>query len=462
MLQHYQLLSGFSQPVLEKTNAIPWSTEPWVDSLRSFLHRVKGQIILPPPWLPCPHRQHDATIMEDIMALNLPKAKAIQVNSVRTYLKVNFLSEITDHSGMHLLPQALFPQQSQSSFFHDNPNHSTLYWPQQTCPGNNAWKQWKDIVLWMYAKPNSTDLLKPLGSWNHHYTQDYSWNWTVNPQTQQLFHRYQNMWHTYLPKRRRPTEIIYPLQPRIHREAPVNTVPTMPQIVHNRIHLRLLLSDITQVPAPPVPAVKTLIQKLTAPPDNWEHPLWHQIQPNTNLGTLKLAILNRDNIIIVSDASVSPQGNGSCAWTIWANRHLWQGIGYVPGPNLEMYSGLAEAYGLHMALSFFQRYLATFPLVLPPHLITSAYCDNKGIVDRLNRKANQQYPRDTIQDDYPIIGEIQQTIRNLEPILVTIAHVKGHQDKVKLDRPLTIQETLNIDCDKRASEAMTNFPNTAP
>jgi len=147
---------------------------------------------------------------------------------------------------------------------------------------------------------------------------------------------------------------------------------------------------------------------------------------------------------------------------IWANRYLWQGIGYVPGPNLEMYSGLAEAYGLYMVLSFFQRYLATFPLVIPPNLTIRAYCDNKGIVDRLNRQTKHLYPRDTIQDDYPIIGEIQQTIRNLEPILVQIDHVKGHQDKVKLDRPLTIQETLNIECDKRASDAMTTFPHTTP
>jgi len=133
-----------------------------------------------------------------------------------------------------------------------------------------------------------------------------------------------------------------------------------------------------------------------------------------------------------------------------------------PGPNLEMYSGLAEAYGLYMVLSFFQQYLATFPLILPPNFTIWAYCNNKGIVDQLNRKANQQYPRDMIQDDYPIIGEIHQKIRNLEPILIQITHVKGHQDKVKLDRPLTIQETLNIDCDKRASNAMTNFPNTTP
>jgi len=163
MLQHYQLLSRFSKPVLEQTNAIPWSTTQWVDSLQGFLYHIKGQIILPHPWTLHPCRQHDVTIMEDIMALNHPRAKAIQVNSVHTYLKIKFLSEIINHSELKLLPQALSPQKSKSSFFHNNPNQSTLYWPWQPCLGSTAWKQWKEIILWMYTQPHSTNLLKPLG-----------------------------------------------------------------------------------------------------------------------------------------------------------------------------------------------------------------------------------------------------------------------------------------------------------
>jgi len=176
------------------------------------------------------------------------------------------------------------------------------------------------------------------------------------------------------------------------------------------------------------------------------------------IGQLKLSISKRENIIVVSDALVSPQGCSSCTWTIWSQMILWQGIGYVPGPRLNnMYLGLAEAYDMYTALSFLQWYIATFPLVLPNKLTVQVYCNNKGLIDQLNHQTHQKYPRDTIQDNYPLIGEIQKTIQTLQPI----SHVKGHQDKVKLDWLLTIPETLNIDCE-RASEAMLTLPNTIP
>jgi len=381
MIQHYQLISGFSISVLERTTAIPWSTAPWMDSLRGYLQHVKGQIIMKNPWTLRPRRQHDVAIMEDIWELHFSKAKAIQINSVRTYLKITFLSEITDHSGTTLLPQALEPQPPNNTFFHRTPNQSTLSWPTQPCPGKIAWRQWKEAILWMYAKPNSTTLLKPLGHWTQHFDQDFDWTWTVNPRTHQLFHRYNDGWHTYQPERRRLTEIIYPSQPPMLRVALVDTVPVPPQLRRNRIHLALPITPITPTPAASVIPQQTLLQKLTAPPDTWEGPLWAQITPTEPIGQLKMSISKKATIMVVSDASVSPHGYGTCAWTIWAQTILWKGIGYVPGPSLDMYSGLAEAYGMYAALSFLQRYIATFPLVLPHQLTVQVYCDNKGLID---------------------------------------------------------------------------------
>jgi len=57
--------------------------------------------------------------------------------------------------------------------------------------------------------------------------------------------------------------------------------------------------------------------------------------------------------MIVSNTAVHPNQQGTCAWTTWANQELWSDKGYAPGIPQDMYSGLAEAYGVHMALSFF-------------------------------------------------------------------------------------------------------------
>jgi len=259
-------------------HTVPWSTAPWMDSLHRYLQHIKWKIVLANPWKLRPQQQNDVEIMEDIWELHLPKAKALQINSVQTYLKITFLSEITDHSGLTLLPQALSPQKPNNSFFHSKPNQSTLSWPTQLCcPWKITGKQWQEVILWMYAQPNTTTLLKPLGPWSQQYNQDYEWMWTVNPRMHQLFHWYNNGWHTYQPKWWQTTEIIYPLQPWIIQVAPTNTIPATPQLLHNHIHLSLLIHQITPKSMTPILPQQTLIHKLTEPPDNWEGPLWAQI-----------------------------------------------------------------------------------------------------------------------------------------------------------------------------------------
>jgi len=52
VLQHYQLLSGFPQSILEDMKPIPWSNASWLDTTRQFLHSINGQILLHQPWLP--------------------------------------------------------------------------------------------------------------------------------------------------------------------------------------------------------------------------------------------------------------------------------------------------------------------------------------------------------------------------------------------------------------------------
>jgi len=61
------------------------------------------------------------------------------------------------------------------------------------------------------------------------------------------------------------------------------------------------------------------------------------------------------------------------------------------------------------------------------------------------------YPCDAISDDYPIFTEIAQIIKALAPLQVELHHIQGHQD-TKSDKPLTIPEKINIDCNARESK----------
>ncbi len=76
-------------------------------------------------------------------------------------------------------------------------------------------------------------------------------------------------------------------------------------------------------------------------------------------------LLSTLRIHLVSDAAVHPNGTSTCAWIIWANSELWSGEGYVPGAVTDMYSGLAEAYGVYTVLHFLHHNMTVYPLILP-------------------------------------------------------------------------------------------------
>ncbi len=169
--------------------------------------------------------------MEDIQAYHFPRQKAIQLNSVRPFLRINYLSEITNHTGTRLLTHKLQPPQPHKpSFYYDNPNQSSLLWPKQPLPGRTAWNQWKDVITWMYATTDGQTLQQPLGPWLHKYDHDYQWNWTVNPTTQELYHKHGTNWHVYQPIRRTTNYIEYPAQPVSRPQLPDNSQPATPTL----------------------------------------------------------------------------------------------------------------------------------------------------------------------------------------------------------------------------------------
>jgi len=157
-------------------------------------------------------------------------------------------------------------------------------------------------------------------------------------------------------------------------------------------------------------------------------------------------------MILVSDALVSARHTGTCAWVIWSTMQLWSGEGIIPSTQEDLYSGLAEAYGIFVVLQFFQNYLSSFPLILPSNMTIKLYCDNQGVLDRVHSTANTLYPHNMIQDDYPIICETHCLLQALQPIKVNLLHIKGHQNKKKLKCLLTTPELLNVDCDKCANK----------
>jgi len=111
-----------------------------------------------------------------------------------------------------------------------------------------------------------------------------------------------------------------------------------------------------------------------------------------------------------------------------------------------------------MSLQFFICYLSQYPIIYHTNANITVYCDNQGVIDCITSSAAIPYPRDMINNNYPIYQEIRATIKQLRPLRTQFRHVDGHLDTKKPKCPLTIAKTLNIDCNTRASQHFQSHP----
>jgi len=225
-------------------------------------------------------------------------------------------------------------------------------------------------------------LITPLGCWLPAYNTDYTWQWHSCPKSFFLFHHLNGQWWAFSPVRQYNIHIGYShnLSPTFF---PTDTVPATPVLFPWKIHMPLPLSPILPSPQHSFP-LYPLATRLVTLPEEWIQPLWHEIHPHAHSTTLHNVLLSNTQIHLVSDAAVHPNGTGTRAWIIWAYSKLWSREGYVPSAVANIYSGLAEAYGLYTVLHFFQHYMMLlYPLILPhPHTI-HIHCNNSGVIDQI-------------------------------------------------------------------------------
>jgi len=164
-------------------------------------------------------------------------------------------------------------------------------------------------------------------------------------------------------------------------------------------------------------------------------------------------------IMIVSNASVQKDGRSGFAWIIARTTTiLWRGAGLAPGPEEDIYSGRAEAYGLMAAITFLNHYVSCYEEHFPPTTI-NCYCDNAGIITNLcdQQSGQKSQPNDTTNDDSDIYMEIHHLSISSSALRYQYFHVKGHQDKDPKHQ-LTLAEHYNVECDNAAKTYVHTTP----
>jgi len=163
--------------------------------------------------------------------------------------------------------------------------------------------------------------------------------------------------------------------------------------------------------------------------------------------------LSRTPVLACSDTAIDTKFS-TFSWIAYSTHPLWQGKGIIPGLVEDIYSGQSEAFGIFMTLCFLSNYLSNYPdsyLKLP---VITVYCNNQGVLDRIQKlhQAHTIQSHDTTADAYDIYIAIQTALCKLKPITIRFLHVKGHQDHNKPTKTLSIQDRLNIECNKHATE----------
>jgi len=269
-------------------------------------------------------------------------------------MRINTLSDITNHLGTHAILAMLYLAPAAQHDQHYWQNYSTLQWPSTHPPGPAAWHAWCAFITWMYLQPNSMHLQCPSGNWLPTYDQDYQWSWLVCPCTKVLFHYANQQWWAYLPARQYPTHIGY-CNRCSPTSKPSHIVPVTPILFAFKIHMPLPVSTYVHLPQCPSPH-QSLAVCLVTPGTLRGTPMAPHTTAHTHTDTLHQALVQCNIIRFVSVAAIHPSGYGTCAWIIWAHDDLWTGEGYIPAPTIKLYSSLAEAYDIYMLLSFFCQY----------------------------------------------------------------------------------------------------------
>jgi hypothetical protein len=183
LLESHMVMTGTTISPLQDTTTYNHVAAPWLDTLRSFLHRTNSHITTPNLRCPSLLRTNDQSIMNVAITLGLTTNQLDQVNRCRIWLQVITLAEITDIDGVEILTCAIHGNS-------DTNNTPTLWtisqskfrWPLQQKPNRPAWRLWQKMLRSLSPRDGTSpaSLRTPLGQWHPSAHLQRQWSFLRN------------------------------------------------------------------------------------------------------------------------------------------------------------------------------------------------------------------------------------------------------------------------------------------
>ena len=443
-LHWVQFTSGIGQPVLESPQVnLSYIESVWFKNLRVFMAEHSIFATLEKHNHIEHQRANDSFFMDHIIASNqFANFELEKINYCRLYLNVCLLSDMCTACGNKLRQEIYLgiPKLMHSRFptnlIQERPQHRT------------TWTIWRRACRLIIHTPQTLKLLDPLGPWirQHH---NLRFNWYLHSSSSGNIYRQQgDQWclHTQHPHwKYRYNSPGMPISDSPPDDAyPIDITKDSATTIRAIIQSSLALPVPERLPNSPTGVtIDNHIEELLLSHTQFlsSYSLNRMIDQWTTTSSTFTA---------ASDGSVKPS-SGSYGWIVSASKtkKLITGKGRVFG--FPITSFRAEAFGIGSILLFLSK---AFSISAPVTSQLNIVCDNKALVDVIEKKMNQQYPtfaNSTLDSDWDILQYILSHLRTLP--FVSIGWIKGHQDDETDYNELDLPAQLNCDADKLADNA---------
>jgi hypothetical protein len=392
-------------------------------------------------------RNGDFYLMEKtVESQRFTPAETSRVNLCCLYLGATTVSDISNANGSHLA--------SSVCKGHRSSQQSTPKGPmvKQDRPDEGSWTLWRRLLSLFCSTDDK--LHRSLTSWTS--TGDLlrrHWPFLYSPTLHLLFRQYQNSFESCTETR---PHIFNYISLEIVNHLPDDAIPADATDITNGWRTSPITATIQLNNT--ITFHYAFASYVAGLPDHDAMLLQHVNFLGRTPHQLYLTLTQSNNLLLVSDGGAD-NGIGSTGWIIadsLGNR-LVKGSSSVPG--VDQWSYRAEGYAMASGLTFL-HHLCLYCKHLNQLPLTQIYCDNLGLVRKLNYFFTYRLApvKCVLHSKYDVLA---QSLLLLQEYSITpeILHVKGHQDDDNPYQNLPLPAQLNCDADSLATTELRSLPN---
>jgi hypothetical protein len=323
-----------------------------------------------------------------------------------------------------------------------------MNWPIQPKPSKVSFATWRRYIKWCFINPSNSQI-PALGMWDlDSVTSQSPRRWYFSPSHQSVYLSILSApYHSYPASFTQREQIAIPLHHVCQQRTslPPDSVPTdlQKKQTHYIIDLKTTPRYRKPIPIPPeLPKCQATILRHAEIYDT------QRFQDTCNTANAEIMIMSNGGVH-------NYQGNFGL---VIAHKGVHLAVNYDKLYSIEFYESSyhSELYGVLSGLVTFHHFLNSLEIILPFLTKIKLLCDNKSVVNKiisrteLRRTVNQHCHPD-VDIEMQVIHEISQL--EAKSCIISIQHVRGHQDTKNQKTFLSMEEQLNITADKLTHRA---------